>query len=161
MAETTNTHDTANGVYGVLGVVFSFTHKTCPICGISKPIDEYHVYFSKQRQKHRIGNYCKLCARKNSNDRALIYYQTNKEEKKQYGRDFRANPKNKEKLKTQSQRFKVKYREELQPCYVRDRLVQEHGFNNSDLHEHPEIVEVFKNQIKLKRKLKSLQNGKE
>lgn len=42
---------------------FSITYKICPICKIKKSIEEFDKYFSKERKKYRIGNYCKLCAR--------------------------------------------------------------------------------------------------
>lgn len=145
----------------MLPAVFSFTHKVCPICGKRKPVADYHVYFSKQRNKHRIGNYCKPCARMNSNERAAEYFRTHKDQKLQYARDYRANPKNKEKLQKLSSRFKVKYREELQDCYVRDLLNQRCGIPNYVSKELPEIVEAKRLQIKIKRKIKSLKNGKE
>lgn len=135
--------------------------KICPICGIEKPISEYHSYYSKERQKHRIGNYCKPCARINANERAKIHFQNNREAKLQYSRDYRADEKNKEKLKVLSIRFKQKYREELQDCYVRDRLSMENNIPTSYSRLNPEIVEAKRLQIKIKRKLKSLQDGKE
>jgi hypothetical protein len=143
-----------------LNIVFSFTHKICPICKILKSTNEYHQYFSAERGKYRIGNYCIICCRKTSRKRALAYYQKHKKQKKQYAKDFRANHKNKLKLKAQSQHFKTKYRNELKPCIVRDILVQKYGFKNSDLHKNPVIVEIKTNQIKLKRQLKLLQNAK-
>ena len=54
-----------------------------------------------------------------------------------------------------------KYREELQDCYVRDLLVTRSKFKHEDLKKVPEIVETKRLQIKIKRKLKKLKNGKE
>lgn len=139
---------------------FSFTHKVCPICKLKKKVEEYHQYFSKERQKYRIGNYCKICARENSKVRVKIYFEENKEERLQYARNYRANPNNKEKLQKLSQRFKQKYREELQDCYVRDVLNQKDKVPNYVSRELPEIVEAKRLQIKIKRQLKNLQNGK-
>lgn len=133
--------------------------KICPICKHLKSIDEYHSYYSKERQKYRIGNYCKLCARENSNTRAKIHYQKNKERKKQYAKDYRSKEENKEKLSILSRKFKIKYREELQDCYVRDRLNQDNNIPVRVSTSIPEIVETKRLQIKIRRKLKSLKNG--
>ncbi len=84
----------------------------------------------------------------------------NKEEGKHIKNSNRANPKNKEKLKAVSQKLKKKYREELKDCYVRDRLTQDNKIPNYVSRELPEIVEAKRLQIKIKRKLKSLNNGK-
>lgn len=135
--------------------------KLCPICGNIKPINEYHTYFSKERNKIRIGNYCKPCARLEANKRAKVHFQNNRELKLQYSRDYRASEKNKEKLKILSIKFKKKYREELQDCYVRDRLSMDNNIPTSFSLEHPEIVESKRLQIKIRRKIKSLKDGKE
>lgn len=134
--------------------------KVCPICSVEKPVSEYHSYFSKERNKTRVGNYCKPCARENSKVRVKAYFEQNKEARLQYAKDYRANPENKEKLKTTKNKFKRKYIEKLQPCYVRDSLVQKKGFSNEDLHKNPEIVQVYTTQLKLKRTIKKLKDGK-
>jgi len=139
---------------------FSFTHKVCPICNKNKPVEEYHQYFSKSRNKYRIGNYCKPCARENSKVRAKKYFEENKEARLQYARDYRANPKNDEKRAVLAKKFKTKYREELQDCYVRDRLTQVDKIPNYVSKSIPEIVEAKRISIKIKRKIKSLKNGK-
>ena len=54
---------------------FSFTHKTCPLCNKNKSTSEYHQYFSKVRNKYRIGNYCKPCAKESARVRAKQYYE--------------------------------------------------------------------------------------
>lgn len=139
---------------------FSFTHKICPICNENKPVEEYHQYFSKSRNKYRIGNYCKPCARENSKVRVKKYFEENKEARLQYARDYRANPKNDEKRAVLAKKFKTKYREELQDCYVRDRLTQDDKIPNYVSKSIPEIVETKRISIKIERKIKSLKNGK-
>jgi hypothetical protein len=145
---------------GLLPAVFSISSKVCPLCKIEKDLTNFGKYFSKERQKYRIQNYCKSCEKEEKKKRSAIYYQENKEERKQYQKQHRANPKNKEKLKAVSQKLKKKYREELKDCYVRDRLTQDNKIPNYVSRELPEIVEAKRLQIKIKRKLKSLNNGK-
>lgn len=154
------TEKPAIAVSGGYATVFSFTHKVCPVCKLEKSVDEFPYYFSKARNKMRIGNYCKPCGRKEAKPRATKNYYENSEKRKQYAKDYRANPENKEKRRKLETHFKKKYREELKPCYVRDALVQRHGFENKDLHENPEIVQVFTNQLKIKRTLKKIKDGK-
>ena len=140
---------------------FSFTHKVCPICKINKEVTDYHTYFSKSRNKHRIGNYCKPCSRNESKPRAIKNYQDNREKKKQYSKDYRANPDNQEKLKKLKLHFKKKYREELKDCYIRDVLANRCNIPVEVSRQIPEIVETKRLQIKIRRKIKDLKNGKE
>lgn len=134
--------------------------KICPICKEEKNISEFPSYFSKQRNKIRIGNYCKPCGRKSSTIIAKQHYQDNKAQKLQYAKDYRANPDNKEKLLNLSRSFKKKYIEELQDCYVRELLATRNGIPTEVSKEIPEIVEIKRLQIKIKRKIKTLKNGK-
>ena len=144
----------------LLPAVFSISSKVCPICKIEKDLSNFGKYFSKERQKYRVQNYCKSCEKSEKKKRSAEYYEVNKEARKQYQKEYRANPNNKEKLKAVSQKFKIKYREELQDCYVRDRLTQDNKIPNYVSRELPEIVEAKRLQIKIKRKIKSLKNGK-
>lgn len=139
---------------------FSFAHKVCPICNENKPVEEYHQYFSKPRNKYRIGNYCKPCAREESKVRSEKYFKENKEARLQYARDYRANPKNDEKRSVLAKKFKAKYREELKDCYVRDVLATRCDIPTEVSREIPEIVEAKRLQMKIRRKLKTLKNGK-
>lgn len=144
----------------LLPAVFSISSKVCPICKTEKDLSNFGKYFSKERQKYRVQNYCKSCEKSEKKRRSAEYYEANKEARKQYQKEHRANPNNKKKLKAVSQKFKIKYREELQDCYVRDRLTQDNKIPNYVSRELPEIVEAKRLQIKIKRKIKSLQNGK-
>lgn len=144
----------------LLPAVFSISSKVCPICKTEKDLSNFGKYFSKERQKHRVQNYCKSCEKSEKKRRSAEYYEANKEARKQYQKEHRANPNNKEKLKAISQKFKIKYREELQDCYVRGRLTQDNKIPNYVSRGLPEIVEAKRLQIKIKRKLKSLNNGK-
>lgn len=137
------------------------THKVCPICKENKEVDKFHSYFSKQRNKYRIGNYCKICSKEQAKPRAKKNYLENKEKRLEYGRNYRANPDNKEKLRTLKAKFKKKYIENLQDCYVRDLLRTRQKIKNEVIDKIPEIIETKRLQIKIKRKLKNLKNGKE
>lgn len=139
---------------------FTITSKVCPICKENKDLSNFSKYFSKQRQKWRIQNYCHQCEKEEKKKRSKTYYEENKEERKEYQKQHRAKPENKERLKAVSQQFKIKYRENLQDCYVRDRLTQDNDIPNYVSRQLPEIVEAKRLQIKIKRKLKSLKNGK-
>lgn len=134
--------------------------KRCPICGETKSLDEYHSYYSKARGKTRIGNYCKACAKVSSLIRAKQHYQDNKEAKKEYARAYRIKEENLEKVKSWQSRAKIRHRENLQDCYVRDLLTQKKRMSLADIESMPEIVETKRLQIKIKRKIKSLRNGK-
>lgn len=128
------------------------THKLCPICKEEKPVSEYYQYYSSSRKKYRYSNYCKPCGKRESKGRALKHYADNREEKKEYARQYRANPDNKEKLAEVRKEFKNKYREQLQDCYVREQLA---------IPNPPkELIEAKRLELKIKRKLKSIQNGK-
>ena len=151
---------TGNRAKLLLPAVFSFTHKVCPICKENKKVEEYPTYFSKARNKHRIGNYCKPCGRKEAKPRAIKNYHENQEKRKQYAKDYRANPDNKEKRRKLEIHFKKKYREELQDCYVRDVLATRYDIPTEVSRGIPEIVEAKRLQIKIRRKLKNLKNGK-
>lgn len=128
--------------------------KTCPICKINKLVDDFNKYYSKERQKYRCHAYCKACEKSEKARRSADYFTKHKTERLDYAKRYRADPNNKDKLKTISQKFKVKYRDELQDCYVRDQLVQRVGFSNKDLHAHPEIVIAKRTQLLIKRKIK-------
>ena len=134
--------------------------KVCPICKIEKDVAEFGKYFSKIRQKYRAQNYCKMCERPEKKRRSAEYYKENKDARKQYQKKYRSDPSNKEKLKLTAQKFKLKYRDELKDCYVRDRLAQSDKIPTSVSRDLPEIVETKRLQIKIIRKIKKIQNGK-
>jgi GTP-sensing pleiotropic transcriptional regulator CodY len=121
---------------------------------LSVKIDE-HKYFSKKRQKLRCQNYCKVCEKPEKAKRSAKYFIENKADRLEYAKEYRANEDNKEKIKILKRKFKAKYREELKECYVRELLVQKHGFDISDLINLPEIVETKKIQLQIKRKIKN------
>jgi hypothetical protein len=133
-------------------------NKKCPICLIEKSDEEYHKYFSKSRQKYRTSNYCKPCSRDVSNVNAKKNYQENKEKKLLYAKDYRE--KNKEKIKSDRLKYRRKKIDELQNCYVKELLTLKSKIPKDFIEENPQIIETRRLQIKIKRKLKTLKNGK-
>jgi aminopeptidase N len=134
--------------------------KICPICKENKPLSEYDHYFSKERNKLRPQNYCKVCQVLEKRKRSAAYFQKNKEQRLNYAKQYRKNPENKEKLNVLRQKFKKKYREILKDCYVKDLLKQRGKVTEVHLKELPEIIETKRLQIKIKRKLKEIRDGK-
>lgn len=126
--------------------------KLCPICKIEKPIEDYHRYFSKERNKFRIGNYCIPCARINANERAKKYYQDHKEKVLHY--------QNVERKKWNLKRDK-EHREKLTDRYVLIKLKQSlKGESNKNMRLFPEMIEAKRTKILTSRIKKKLKNGK-
>lgn len=132
---------------------FVKTHKTCPICKSEKSVDEFHQYFSKPRNKWRLGNYCKPCSRKDAKPRAIKNYQENKEKRKQYAKDYRKN--NPEKIKKLSAYFTKKYRVELKECYVAEFASKSLKCTTKEIHENSELLKAYRNNMKLKRQIRN------
>lgn len=132
--------------------------KVCPKCKENKLVDEFHTYFSKQRNKYRISNYCKPCGRKSSNERAKDDYKKNKEKKLKYAKEYRI--KNKDSIRVKKQVFRNKYIKELHDLYVMDLLRSKNGIPTKELRENPEIIELKRNLLMLKRKVYEKQNNR-
>lgn len=133
--------------------------KKCPKCGFEKDIGCFHAYFSQSRNKYRVGNYCKECAKKSSNIRAKNHYLENREEKLKYAANYREN--NKEKISNKRNFYRRKHRYNLQDCYVRELLVTRHNFTIEILDSNPELIESRRLIIRIKRSLKKIkEDGK-
>lgn len=127
--------------------------KVCPICKIEKLTNEFRTYFSKARQKNRISNYCIPCGKESARPRAKKYYQENREEKLKYAKNYRAN--NKDKIKVLSAHFTKKYRIELKECYVAEFAAKSLKCSTKEIHENPELLQAYKNNLLLKRKIRN------
>lgn len=139
-------------------------NKKCPICNIVKPVSDFNSYFSKERKKRRCQNYCKCCEKTEKRRRSAIYYQDNKEGRKQYAIKYRADPKNKVKLKKRSQYFKVKYRSELKDCYVVEQASNCLKIPVNEVRLIPNAIEDYRGIIQIKRiknKINKLINEKQ
>lgn len=132
-------------------------NKTCPICKNEKPLGDYHKYFSKERQKYRVANYCKLCSREVSKKNASKNYYDNKPKKLEYAKKYREE--NKERIKAKRPYYKKKQIEECQNCYVRELLVTKNKIEKGWITENPEILETKRLNLKIKRKIKTLKKG--
>ena len=126
--------------------------KICPICNIEKPLEEYHKYFSKERQKYRIASYCKVCSRKVSKKYSIKNYYENKSKKLEYAKKYREE--NKELIKSKRHYYKRKQIEECQNCYVRELLVSKNKIQKDFITENPEILETKRLMLKIKRIIK-------
>ncbi|MDD3773233.1 MAG: hypothetical protein PHC38_11335, partial [Weeksellaceae bacterium] len=126
--------------------------KICPICKIEKSTEEFHRYFSKSRNKYRVGNYCKPCANASSNERAKKYYQDNKEKIKHYQSVIRREWKRKD--------YK-KHIDELSDRYVINKLQGDlSGESAQIIRRFPEIIEAKRTKLLTYRIKKKLKNGK-
>jgi hypothetical protein len=127
--------------------------KTCPLCGFEKLVSEFDVYFSKPRKKYRLQNYCKLCQPAEKTKRSADYYLRHKEERLQYTKAYRADPKNKDKRKKLETHFKKKYRAELQDCYVADQLARKWKVSAKDIRAVPGLIDAYRMKVKLHREI--------
>ncbi len=128
-------------------------NKKCPICEETKTLDNYYKYFSKPRNKYRYSNYCKPCAREDAKPRAKKHFEDNREQKLQYAKDYRKQ--NPEKIKKLSAKFTKKYREELQDCYVAEFAAKSLKCSTKEIHENPELLQAYRNNLKLKRQIRN------
>jgi hypothetical protein len=122
--------------------------KVCPICKEKKHLDEYDKYFSKERKKYRVQNYCKICLKVEANKRAKAYYQNHKEKILHY-----QNVERKE-WKTEKE---IQHRKQLTDRYVLVKLKQTtKGISNKTLRQLPELIEAKRTKILLSRIKKQL-----
>tara|TARA_R110000796_G_scaffold141854_1_gene258246 strand:- start:233 stop:637 length:405 start_codon:yes stop_codon:yes gene_type:complete len=128
-------------------------NKKCPVCKEIKSIDFFYSYLCKKRNTNRYSNYCRPCARINSNVRAKKHYQDNKEQKLRYRKEYSKN--NPEKIKKLSAKFSKKYREELKECYVAQFAAKSLKCSTKEIHENPELLKAYKNNMNLKRKFRN------
>lgn len=128
------------------------TTKKCPICNQIKSTDEFYKYFSKERNKYRVSNYCITCGRSNSKVRVKKYYHENHEQRLKYHEEYRKN--NKDKIKKLSAHFTKKYREELQDCYVAEFAAKSLKCSTKEIHDNPELLQAYKKNMELKRKIR-------
>lgn len=134
------------------------TSKTCPKCKEVKRVDEFYSYFSTKRQRIMISNYCQECSKEVSGMAAKISYIKNKQEKLFYAKNYRKE--NKDKIIADRKRFKKRQVSELQDCYIRELLIKKNRISPDFVEKNPEIIETKRLQLRLKRKLKEVQNGK-
>lgn len=117
--------------------------KTCTLCKITKSIEDFYQHIRKGRKKIMISSRCKLCA---------------KEVSKTAQQSLREN--DKEKLLERVNESKKKSRETVNISYARGLLICTHKFEGKDLMDNPELVKAYATQLKIKRTLKKIKNGK-
>ncbi|HET6224638.1 MAG TPA: hypothetical protein VFF27_00070 [Bacteroidia bacterium] len=117
--------------------------KLCPKCQVSKPVEEFGKYFSKERQREYVQSLCKLCKHIDVTERRKKYYYKTEAHRKT-GR-------NKQK----------RNREELNDTYIISILVRKRKLKASDIRAIPGLIEVNRANILLKRTIKKIQNEKQ
>lgn len=137
--------------------VIEIKTKKCPVCGETKSIDQFYNYFSKERNKTRISNYCKPCSNEKARASLKKSYYHKRDERLKYAREYRKN--NPEKIKALSAKFKKQYIERLHDCYVAQQAAKSLKCTIKEVREIPDLLQAYKNNIKLKRIIKN--NGKE
>lgn len=128
--------------------------KNCPKCNKKKSANDFDRYFSKSRGKFRLQSYCKECSPAEKRKRSSDYYQKHRKERIAYAKEYSNRPENIEKDRRQKLESKRRRREGLADSYVRDLMVQKYKFSNQELIEDPEIVELYRKNIRIKRLLK-------
>lgn len=144
--------------YRILRPKKVFKEKTCPICKKKKSIDEFGKYFSNDRQKERIQNYCNDCTPQEKTRRSKEYYRRKSDKAKTYQRSYRKI--NKEMIRPKKRAFNQKYRTELHDLYVIDQIRQTTGLAASEIRTAPDLIDAERMRIKLYRTIKSKQNEK-
>ena len=134
--------------------------KKCPICNVVKSSADFDKYFSKERQKYRLQSYCKVCSKPEKRSRSAEYYKSHREERIKYASEYAKRPENIEKDRKQKIESKKRRRENLTDSYIRDLLVQKHKFSNQDLLKNPDLVELFRKKLKIKRIIKKINHEK-
>lgn len=125
--------------------------KKCPRCRV-KPLDQFYTKISMATGENVGSGYCVECSKKRSKELSKIYYEKNKENKLQAAKDYRRD--NPEKTKEQNTYFKKKYREELKDYYVAEIAAKNLKCSATDVRNNTELLEVYRLNMKLKRKIK-------
>jgi hypothetical protein len=108
----------------------------------------------------RVQNYCKICQRYESNRRMKIYYKKNIEQRKAYAKQYRENPANQLKIEKWTKAGKIRRRKEIKDNYAVELLKQRTKLTAKDIRKYPELIETYRLQLKLKRKLREQNKSK-
>lgn len=130
--------------------------KTCPCCKNSKPTADFDKYFNSKKGVEVIQTYCKQCRRERNNSKSKDYYVANRENRQEYARSYRADNSNKEKINIGMRKCKQAQRENLQDCYVVKNLSLKHGLPAAEIRSIEGFIQLERNTILLKRKIKEL-----
>lgn len=145
--------------YRILRPKREFKEKVCPICKRKKPVSEFGKYFSKQRGKERIQNYCNECTPAEKTKRSKEYYLRKGDKVRSYQKKYRKE--NKELIKPKKRAFNRKYRNELHDLYVIDQIRQTTGLRASEIRTAPDLIDTERMRIKLNRTIKAKRNEKQ
>lgn len=136
--------------------------RTCKKCGETKPIEE----FCKSKEcLFGYSHQCQKCRRLHYNKEIRQrYYETRKEEIRKIARLYKIRNRNwiskkqREYYTTHPILRKEKCNRrarDLQDCYLINHLCRDFRLTAKDIRQHPELIENYRQQIKIKRLLKS------
>jgi hypothetical protein len=154
--------------------------RTCKKCGETKPIEEF---YKNKKSKFGYLHICKLCShihaveyhityKERINNNRKEWYKNNKEHSKKYCREYRENNKehckehdreyrenNKEHLNELSKKYIRGYRKNniipISDKYIIEQLRVRFGISRQVSRQYPELIENYRQQIKLKRLIKT------
>lgn len=127
--------------------------KMCCQCKTSQLLNNFSHFFVKQRNKFRVSSHCKSCASLNTRK----YYQDNREKCIASSKLRKlSNPEHTKKVKKE---ISERYKNDLHITYVKQCL-RLGKFSDDFIDKNPQVIENKRLQIKLKRKLKQINNGK-
>jgi hypothetical protein len=135
--------------------------KRCPICNTVKSIKRFYRYFSKVRNRYRISNYCKDCAKTKGTERAKEHYKKHCEAKKEYQRNYGKG--NRESIRPKQRDKKRIYRSQLTDTYLIE-LFHQHNkeYSRSEIRRNPTLIEAMRTRVlSIRLKSKLLRHGKE
>ena len=98
-------------------------------------------------------NYCVTCEKKLKKDYSL----SESEKRKKYRKEYKKN--NKDKVQKEKSRWKKKQSDNLTDHYVGLRLTHKTSLNRTDLPK--ELIDLKREQLKLKRIIKKIKDGTE
>lgn len=145
--------------YRILRPKKEFKEKVCPICKKRKPVSEFGKYYSKERGKERVQNYCNDCTPAEKTRRSKDYYRRKGEKVRKYQKKYRLEKK--DVIRPKKRAFNRKYRSELHDLYVIDQIRQTTGLTASEIRTQPELIEVERLRIKLCRTIKTKKREKQ
>jgi len=121
-------------------------------------IFEYHRKYY-ENNKEKVNGYSKKYYQNNIKyikKRTKEYRENNKEYYKEIGEKWREN--NKEHISDYNKRYRQNKRSTIPDVYIRILLNRQYGLHAKILKQHPELIENYRQQIKIKRLLKQKKN---
>lgn len=119
--------------------------KECPSCKEVKNEDQFYFYFSKIRNKKVFSIYCPECYLKKNREKQRKYYKENKERIIEKQRNSIA-----------KKIYREKNRDNLEDVYVASKMSRFLKITYTEAFASKELLEVYRNKMKLQRKIKEV-----